>query len=209
MPKKEYYIKNKKRVIEYNLEWMRNNPDKTKKYLNNWRLKNRDYVNNEQRGYRAKHKQKPEKQSGYFNKWYQKNKEEFNMTKMEKIKKLREDIFNKYGGRCAYCGRELKAVKNMQVDHIFPRHKKHWIGNEEMREYDANMPENIDDIKNLNPSCRYCNVRKSAFSLEQFRSEIAKQVERANRYSANYRLAKMYNLVIETGEEVKFYFENF
>ena len=32
-------------------------------------------------------------------------------------KQQREAVFNKYGGRCAYCGCEL-TLRTMQVDHI-------------------------------------------------------------------------------------------
>ena len=34
-------------------------------------------------------------------------------------KKTREIVWKKYGGRCAYCGREI-AYKDMQVDHFLP-----------------------------------------------------------------------------------------
>lgn len=32
-------------------------------------------------------------------------------------KKTREAVYQKYGGRCAYCGRPI-AYKDMQVDHL-------------------------------------------------------------------------------------------
>ena len=35
-------------------------------------------------------------------------------------KAKRELVYNKYNGRCAYCGREI-AYKNMQVDHFIPK----------------------------------------------------------------------------------------
>lgn len=34
-------------------------------------------------------------------------------------KKIREAVYAKYDGHCAYCGREI-AYKDMQVDHFFP-----------------------------------------------------------------------------------------
>lgn len=34
-------------------------------------------------------------------------------------KKTREAVYQKYGGRCAYCGRAI-AYKDMQVDHFRP-----------------------------------------------------------------------------------------
>lgn len=54
-------------------------------------------------------------------------------------KKIREMIYTKYNGHCAYCGMELE-IKDMQVDHIIPQR----LGGG-------------DDTGNLNPSCRLCN----------------------------------------------------
>lgn len=34
-------------------------------------------------------------------------------------KKVREDVYKKYEGHCAYCGRKI-AYKDMQVDHFMP-----------------------------------------------------------------------------------------
>ncbi len=35
-------------------------------------------------------------------------------------KQIREQVYQKYNGRCAYCGHEI-AIKDMQVDHIIPK----------------------------------------------------------------------------------------
>jgi 5-methylcytosine-specific restriction endonuclease McrA len=68
----------------------------------------------------------------------------------------RVQIYYKYGGRCAYCGREIE-FKDMQVDHIFPQHMCIGIHTSKLK--------NID---NLNPSCRRCNHYKRGESLEYF-----------------------------------------
>jgi hypothetical protein len=72
-------------------------------------------------------------------------------------KRLRELVYQKYDGHCAYCGRKL-VMKDMQVDHIVSR-------------YNAGT----DDLDNLNPSCRMCNFRKQTYTIEQFREEIQDQ----------------------------------
>jgi len=59
---------------------------------------------------------------------------------------------------------------------------------------------------NFNPSCARCNRWKSTFSVEQFREEISKQIERLKRDSSGFRLAVDYNL-INYKTDVKFYFE--
>ena len=70
--------------------------------------------------------------------------------------KVREIVFKKYDGKCAYCGIDL--VKGWNVDHINP--KINGGGNE---------------LENLNPSCKDCNNYKCHSQLETFRM-YAKQM---------------------------------
>ena len=126
--------------------------------------------------------------------------------RMNMKQEIRQKIYNKYGGHCAYCGEEIE-YKKMQVDHIFPQSKKHWLSSDYMKKYEKISIDNIDEIDNLNPSCRSCNLWKHNLRLEGFRRELQRQVDRVNRYSANYRMAKKYGLIIETGKPVSFYFE--
>lgn len=42
---------------------------------------------------------------------------------------------------------------------------------------------------------------------ELFRTELLEQTKRLNDYSSNYRIAKKYGLVKETGYGIEFYFE--
>lgn len=106
-------------------------------------------------------------------------------------KNLREAVYKKFGCKCAYCGCELD-FKDMQVDHIHPK-----------------ISGGKDDIENLNPACRVCNNWKLFHDLETFRRELSLQVSRLNLRSANYRIAKKYGLVTETGADIEFYFERF
>lgn len=78
----------------------------------------------------------------------------------------------------------------MQVDHIHPKRRG-----------------GSDDIGNLNPSCFACNNYKMTFLIEELRRAVGRQVERARRYSVNFRLAERYGLIKETGNPVVFYFE--
>ena len=71
-------------------------------------------------------------------------------------KQLRETVFKKYGGKCAYCGIEL--VKGFHVDHINPK-----------------VYGGKDELDNLNPSCKDCNNYKCHSQLETFRM-YAKQM---------------------------------
>lgn len=75
-------------------------------------------------------------------------------------KTIRLAVYNKYGGHCAYCGKAIE-IKDMQVDHITPQRQLYGIDKQ-----------HIDNIENLNPSCRRCNHYKRAHSLEFFRDML-------------------------------------
>ena len=113
------------------------------------------------------------------------------------IKKERELIFNKYNGKCAYCGCELK--KGFHVDHIEPI-VRNWLNGT------CEKPEN-ENLENYNPSCPSCNIQKNSYNLEQFRENIKQFVNSLNKYSTQYKFAKKYGLISENEIEVKFYFE--
>jgi 5-methylcytosine-specific restriction endonuclease McrA len=102
---------------------------------------------------------------------------------------MRGRVYAKYGGRCAYCGVEM-IRPDMHVDHIHPVFSR-----------------GQDDFENLNPSCRRCNNFKATHSLEQFRHELSKQIERCRAYSVNFRNAERFGLVKVLGTEIVFYFE--
>lgn len=116
---------------------------------------------------------------------------------MDKNKNRRQLIFEKYDGRCAYCGCELQ--KGWHEDHIEPIIRS-------LKDNTCERPEN-NNIDNLNPSCRSCNIQKNSYTLEQFRRNISQFVNSLNKYSTQYKFAKKYGLVLETEIEVKFYFE--
>ena len=112
--------------------------------------------------------------------------------------KVREIVYAKYKGHCAYCGCELE-MKDMQIDHIVPK----------CRNYEKWAKEiGTDDIGNLNPSCRMCNYYKRMDSLEGFRERLTDMLMRNVRRPFDYRLAVKYGLVKEDVKKVKFYFES-
>lgn len=113
-------------------------------------------------------------------------------------KELRERVHRKYAGHCAYCGANIE-IQQMQVDHIIPKERWHIDGR--FREY------NRDDFENLNPACRYCNNWKHSKRVEEFRADLEAQIERARKYSRNFRMAERYGLISVNMPKVKFYFE--
>lgn len=107
----------------------------------------------------------------------------------------REQIRNMFGGKCAYCGCVLG--KSFHVDHVDAIHRE-LVGHKDR-----------DKTALKYPACRRCNLRKSTLSIEQFRDEITKQVERLYRDSSAFRLAYDFGAVIDTVTPVKFYFERY
>lgn len=103
-----------------------------------------------------------------------------------------------YDGRCAYCGKPLGDT--FHIDHVKPIYR-----GREGYPKPTRSGENTPD--NMLPSCPRCNLWKKTFTVEEFRHEIAVQVERVRRDSANYRLAEDFNLVHTTGNDVSFWFE--
>jgi 5-methylcytosine-specific restriction endonuclease McrA len=89
-------------------------------------------------------------------------------------KEIRIKVYNKYRGHCAYCGNKIK-YEDMQVDHKHPQHLSNWVSTAKSHKRlkdKYNIPDNIDDISNLMPSCRRCNHYKRGLLLESFRQQI-------------------------------------
>ena len=105
-------------------------------------------------------------------------------------KKIRELVYQKYNGHCAYCGCKLE-YKDMQVDHVISVYGK----------------DGSNNLDNLMPTCRMWNFYKSTYSLDDFRKNLESLYERL-RKPFIYRLALKYGLIEEHKKKVKFYFEN-
>lgn len=103
--------------------------------------------------------------------------------------KIRNEVYGKYAGRCAYCGESISR-RQMQVDHIKPQ----YLGGSA-------------DMDNLNPACFACNNYKLTYSIEELRQQIELQIKRARERSVNFRIAERYGLIEVTGKPVVFYFE--
>lgn len=114
-------------------------------------------------------------------------------------KSTREKVWNKYDQHCAYCPTRIEYSK-MHVDHI----EAHWHNMTEEQAQKHGISKGSHEINNFNPSCARCNRWKSTFSIEQFRTEISKQVERLKRDSAAFRMALDFGLIEETNRPVVF-----
>lgn len=113
------------------------------------------------------------------------------------MNRKRKAVFEKFGGRCAYCG-ELLPEKGWHIDHKEPCVRSFKGGYDNPSALCA---------ENEYPACASCNINKHSMSVEQFRASISKFVESLNKYSVQYKIAKRYGLISEIKQEVKFYFE--
>ena len=81
-----------------------------------------------------------------------------------KLSKLqREEVKQKFGGHCAYCGDQLG--EKWHADHLEAVVRDLTTGKPE-------KPEN-DVIENLMPACSACNWNKRSMSLEAWRDLLA------------------------------------
>lgn len=120
-------------------------------------------------------------------------------------KKIREKVYNKYDGHCAYCGKEIE-YKEMQVDHLEPQidYRHNVIGKDLNGDPIFADP---DRLENLMPACRRCNHYKRAHALNFYRGMIDTIHERIR--SSNYiiKVAEDYGLLEFKEFDGLFYFE--
>lgn len=103
----------------------------------------------------------------------------------------RTEVYNKYDGCCAYCGKYMSSIKDMQIDHIVPK-----------------CHGGTDDIENLNPSCRRCNHYKRGNSLEVFRDMVEKIPEKLMNRQYIFKVGVDYGFFEPHRRKVQFYFES-
>ena len=116
-------------------------------------------------------------------------------------KQKRAKVFNKYNGRCAYCGDELEF---MHIDHIVPKQR----GMDYAEAQKLGIPKGKDNIENLNPACPSCNISKSTYPLEVWRNELKLKINRLRRDVTNIRILERYGLLeFKEDKEIVFYFE--
>ncbi|MBY4887729.1 HNH endonuclease [Pantoea sp. DY-15] len=134
---------------------------------------------------------------------------------MKLTTKQRSALRMKFGGRCAYCGC-LLPEKGWHADHVEPvlriseidevaRKKGLW----KLRNTGDVTYASRENIENHYPACAPCNLFKATFSVEVFREQIAKQVERARASSVNFRTAERFGQIEVTQAPVIFWFERY
>jgi 5-methylcytosine-specific restriction endonuclease McrA len=108
----------------------------------------------------------------------------------------RQEIYNKYTGHCAYCGKEI-TLKEMQIDHL---NAQLWA------KLDGNKPDN--SFENLMPSCAECNRYKAAWGIEVIREWLEKSKKQLLK-TQNLRILYRLGGFTISDKPIKFYFEEY
>ncbi len=116
-------------------------------------------------------------------------------------KAVRQKVYAKYNGHCAYCGKEIR-YDEMQIDHRIPV----------MAIDSYNVARNVDREKveaeeNLMPACWRCNHYKRGDSLECFRSKIEQIPRKLDDRQYIFKVGVDYGFFDPLPREVEFYFE--
>ena len=116
---------------------------------------------------------------------------------MKLNKPQREELKQKYDGRCAYCGVEL--TDKWHADH-FEAIRRNGDG--------ACLNPERDVIENLMPACTACNHNKRSMSLESWRDLLAHYRDvQVIRDCSQIRHLMRFGLVEFIQKPVVFYFE--
>lgn len=123
-------------------------------------------------------------------------------------KKLREEVYKKFGGLCAYTGKPLD--EKWQVDHV--RSKYNCMYHKEV--------ENMNELDNLFPAISIINHYKRAETIENFRNymlsfhkRLSKLPKRTSVKATEKRIiymntiANLFDITIDKPFSGKFYFE--
>ncbi len=114
-------------------------------------------------------------------------------------KNVRENVLNKYNGRCAYCGCEL-TINNLYIDHFVPKRRSKY-------KLDPNLVKGTDEFDNYMPSCSSCNSSKSDKTIEEFRIALENKLNATIKTSSQLRILIRYGLVELVDTNVLFHFE--
>jgi len=106
--------------------------------------------------------------------WYQKNRDKCNQSQREKRHRLKNEVIDAYGGKCACCGETRKEY--LSIDHV------NGNGNKHKREIGAGNSEDLyrwlkqnDYPEGFQVLCFNCNMGKRNFSVCPHNEEIFKK----------------------------------
>jgi 5-methylcytosine-specific restriction endonuclease McrA len=129
-------------------------------------------------------------------------------------KKQRQEVWNKSGGKCWYCGVELPTT-GWHADHFLPVERiSKYVRDERPNGLyshkfkptgEVAYPER-ETIDNYVPSCASCNIWKSKMYVETFRQTLEDLSRTVKNYNS-VRVAERYGLVEIHENPIEFWFE--
>ena len=127
---------------------------------------------------------------------------------MKLSKAQREQLKNKFGGHCAYCGCELGS--KWHADHVEAvRRDLEWGKDGVLRTTNEMEHPHLDTIENMNPACVPCNLNKSSLPLEVWREQIKNYEQSLVKFHNIFNHALRFQLVAFTDKPVMFFFETY
>jgi len=161
---------------EYMKSWIEENRDKVREHDKNWKLNNPEKLKESRHKYYLSHKERfvrsPEKNAEACKKyreshpdslrdWEKKNPEKrIEITRRRRSRKKNvlgghfterewQALLDHYGRKCLCCGTP-ESEKSLERDHVIPLSK----------------PRTSDEISNIQPLCRNCNIKKGTKSTD-------------------------------------------
>lgn len=119
-------------------------------------------------------------------------------------KQTRNTVYEKYNGRCAYCGCKINIL-SFHVDHIEAKYRG--TTQDQLISWGSDRIKGKDHIDNYNPSCKSCNSSKSTFTIESWRNELELKKERIKRDSSTFNILLRFGVIKEVKKPIIFYFE--
>lgn len=121
-------------------------------------------------------------------------------------KRQREALRQKFGGRCAYCGCDLK---DMHADHLEPVIRIQtdpWGRRLPAAECSMVKPER-NTVANMMPACKGCNLHKGGYPLENWRDILQRSAEIVGKQTSTFRAGVRMGVISVSSEPVVFHFE--
>lgn len=118
-------------------------------------------------------------------------------------KEIREQIWDKYYKRCAYCGIYLN-YEDLTLDHVIPIYRNQLAEQLIFK----NIIKGENKVSNLYPCCDRCNYNKGDYTLEEWRSQIQIEIDIVKNLK-HYKFLDQRHAVKIYRDPVVFYFEQF
>lgn len=122
-------------------------------------------------------------------------------------KAQREALRAMFDGRCAYCGGELG--RTMHADHVAPCiriDRDPWSNPLPAEERRLLKPER-NVVSNMMPACAPCNLHKGGYSLEQWRTYLARSAEIVRKQTSTFRAGERFGVIQVSDAPIVFHFE--